>query len=43
MPVLAEETLLNAPEVDVVVRGEGDAILVELLHCLATPRSRGGR
>jgi len=32
---LAEETLLSAPEVDVVVRGEGDATLVELVHCLA--------
>ncbi|MDY6875628.1 MAG: cobalamin-dependent protein [Chloroflexota bacterium] len=32
---LAEETLLNVPEVDVVVRGEGDAILVELVCCLA--------
>ena len=32
---LAEETLLSAPEVDLVVRGEGDAILVELVRCLA--------
>ncbi|MDY7077336.1 MAG: cobalamin-dependent protein [Chloroflexota bacterium] len=32
---LAEETLLSAPEVDVVVRGEGDVILVELIRCLA--------
>ena len=30
----AEETLLEHPEVDVVVRGEGERILVDLVRCL---------
>ena len=32
--LLPEETLSNAPEVDVIVRGEGEKTVIELIHAL---------
>ncbi|MFH0769065.1 MAG: radical SAM protein [Chloroflexota bacterium] len=39
--LLPEETLNSAPQIDVLVRGEGETVIIELLHVLEDKRAWG--